>query len=308
MASNIIKHNFGRKSVYGGTSRLDFISIGEVKSVDDDTQSGRIIVDIKGVDDNIEESDKALAFPLLPKHLQVMPKVGESVFVLKLDLKDKNFVNRYWIGPIISQPQKLNLDPHFFTSQAALPSGTVNLEQAPKYISEANGVFPDKSYISIQGRNNSDLIFKDNELLLRAGQHELNQPLKFNNKNMGFFQIKYNANISVEDGDNTVDTKMTVANVVADKIHLITHNATKNFALKDRNNLITDSAMSDIINNAHPIPYGDILLKFIEATKAYILNHVHSYHGNKPVAEKAVSDNFINFDLSRINSKNIKID
>lgn len=308
MPSNIIKHNFGRKSVYNGTSRLDFISIGEVKSIDDDAQSGRIIVDIKGVDDKVEDTNKVLAFPLIPKHLQVMPKVGESVFVLKLDLEDKQYVNRYWIGPIISQPQKLNLDPHFFSSQSALPSGLVNVEQAPQFISEAKGVFPDKSYISIQGRNNSDLTFKDNEILMRAGQHMVNNPLKFNDKNMGFFQIRHNANITLENNNENAETKMSVANVVADKINLISHNGTKNFNLKNRNELITNKSMSDIINNAHPIAYGDILVEFIEAAKDYIINHVHSYHGNRPVAEKAIADRFINFDLSRINSKNIKID
>ena len=120
MPSNAIKHIFGSKSIYDGTAKLDFISIGVVIDVEDKGQAGRILVDIKGVDDKTNNSDRSWAFPFLPKHLQVMPKVGESVFVIKLDLNDKTYVNRYWVGPIISQPQKLNKDPHFFTSQAAL--------------------------------------------------------------------------------------------------------------------------------------------------------------------------------------------
>ena len=303
------KHMFGTKSVYDGTSRLDFISIGVVMAIDDAADAGRIIVNIKGVDDKTSEENQSLAFPLIPKHLQIMPKVGESVFVLKLDLKDTNYINRYWIGPIISQPQKLNKDPHFFTSQAALPSGFVDLEQAPNAMPEAQGVFPDKSYISIQGRNNSDITFKNNEVLLRAGQHEKNNPLKFNQKNPGYFQIKYNSSIKEDLGNGKSKvTDYTVANIVADKINLISHKGTKNFNLLDRNNLINDETMSEIINKAHPLPYGDILLEFIYALKEYVLNHVHSYHGNKSVSNKAISDNFINFDLSRINSKNIKID
>lgn len=309
MSSNLIKHIFGKQSVYAGTSRLDVISIGEVVSISDSADAGRILVRIKGVDDKTKDADLKMAFPLIPKHLQVMPKIGESVFVIKLDLKDTNYINRYWIGPIISQPQKLNKDQHFFSSQAALPSGVVDLEAAPSNKPEARGVYPDKSYIAIQGRNNSDLILKDNEILLRAGQHEYKKPLQFNQKNPGYFQIKYNVQVKEKlDNGGTKDKKYTVANIIADKIHLLSHKGTKNFPLVDRNQYITPDIMSDIINNAHPLPYGDILLEFIEAAKAYILNHVHSYHGNKPIAEKNIADNFINFDLSRINSKNIKID
>lgn len=309
MPSNAIKHIFGSKSIYDGAAKLDFISIGVVIDIEDKGQAGRVLVDIKGVDDKTNKSDKSWAFPFLPKHLQVMPKIGESVFVIKLDLKDTKYVNRYWVGPIISQPQKLNKDPHFFSSQAALPSGTVALEDAPQNKPECRGVFPDKSYISIQGRNNSDLIFKNNEVLLRAGQHILNNPLQFNERNAGYIQIKYNSSINETQSNGLTKTNnYTIANIVADKINLLTYKGTKNFPLLDRNQLISNETMSDIVNNAHPLPYGDILVEFIEAAKAYILNHVHSYPGNKPVANKAIADRFINFDLTRINSKNIKID
>lgn len=296
--SGLNKLIFAKPSVYNGTNKYDLVSIGVVTSIDDKNQAGRILVDIKGIDDKTSDDNKSWAFPFLPKHLQVMPKVGESVFVFKLNIEDTQYVDRYWIGPIISQPQKLNNDSHFFSSKAALPSGVVDLEQAPDNIKEAQGVFPNKKYISIQGRNNSDLTFKDNEVLIRAGQHKLNQPLLFNSENVGYIQIKY----------TTTQQTSSIVNIVGSKINLISHNGSKNFNLTGREQPISDSEMDKILKDAHPIPYGDILLDFIKFAKAYILNHTHPYSGLKPVADKAVADNFINFDLTQINSKNIKID
>lgn len=303
MGNNITKQLFNQKPVFGGSSKLTMISIGVVKSIDDDGQAGRIIVEIKGVDENIQEVIPA--FPFFPKHLQIMPKIGESVFVIKLDLNDSNFTNRFWIGPIISQPQKLQKDLHYFTSQAALPGGTVGLEVAPKFIPEAKGIFPNESDISLQGRDNSDLILKSNELLLRAGQHKISQPLLFNNENMGVFQIKYNTPIILK--DNKKITNLTVANIVADKINLITHNGDKKFNALNQTDIISDEMISDFINKAHPLPYGDILLDFLKVTKAFILNHTHAYAGLPAISDNVITDNFINFNLDTINSKNINI-
>ena len=45
------------------------------------------------------------AFPLLPKTLQTLPKVGEAVFVFMDGSVNNASAQRYYIGPIISQPQ-----------------------------------------------------------------------------------------------------------------------------------------------------------------------------------------------------------
>jgi len=303
MGNNVTKQLFNQKPVFGGSSKLTMISIGVVKSIDDDGQAGRIIVEIKGVDENIQEVIPA--FPFFPKHLQIMPKIGESVFVIKLDLNDSNFTNRFWIGPIISQPQKLQKDLHYFTSQAALPGGTVGLEVAPKFIPEAKGIFPNESDVSLQGRDNSDLILKSNELLLRAGQHKISQPLVFNNENMGVFQIKYNTPVILKGNKKT--TNLTVANIVADKINLITHTGDKKFNILNQTDIISDEIISDFINKAHPLPYGDTLIDFLKAAKAFILNHTHAYPGLPAISNNVTTDNFVNFNLDTINSKNINI-
>jgi len=310
MSSSILKkHAFNLKSIYDNSAKLDVISIGRVEAIDDESDAGRIIVSIKGIDDKKTDEEKKLtmAFPLLPKHLQVTPKVGEAVFVLKLNLKDTNYIDRYYIGPIISQPQKLKMDPFFFTAKSALATGSVEVEEAPSFKPEARGVFPDKSYISIQGRDNSDIIFKNGEVLIRAGQHKSKNILEFNNENIGYFQLKFDVPLNLTK-ETTQGKKYTVANIVADKIHLITHGGTKNFKLTDPSDLITIDEMSRIANEAHPLPYGDVIVKFMEASIKFMINHFHPYSGLKASAPQPIYNDLANFDLSSVNSKNIKLD
>ena len=130
----------GNKYTRGGSNSFDIkptddsILIGEVIDIDDPNDGGRIKVFIKGLDDKEfdfnnsgdidtkkELSHLPHAFPLLPKFLNVMPKIGESVFVL-LTNKDNKYSGRMWIGPIISQPESLDEDP-YLTSLSNLTQG-----------------------------------------------------------------------------------------------------------------------------------------------------------------------------------------
>jgi len=166
-------------------------------------------------------------------------------------------------------------------------------------VDTAKGVFPDKKYVSIQGKNNSDITFKDNEVLIRAGQHKKKQPLIFNSINPGYLQIKHGV---------TIENKLsTVSNLVSDKINLLTYNGDKIFNLTNNTNMISDDEIKKIIEQAHPSVYGDLLVDFLIYMKNYLLNHVHAYSGTKPISDPATTNKLINFNLSNILSKNIKI-
>ena len=56
---------------------------------------------------NLKENELPWVWPLLPKHLQVIPKVGEMVLVFFQNL-DGAQGNRFYIGPIISQDYYLD--------------------------------------------------------------------------------------------------------------------------------------------------------------------------------------------------------
>ncbi len=112
------KYGYGSKSIFDiGNGDKTLIVIGRVVSISDEFDGGRIKARVEGVDDTNSDSELPYSFPLIPKHLNIMPKVGESVLIFKSSLEnDKE--NRLWVGPIISQPHKLNNDPHFFSSTA----------------------------------------------------------------------------------------------------------------------------------------------------------------------------------------------
>lgn len=304
--SIVNKYNYGGKNEADFTPTPDSIFTGKVVSTSDEYDGNRIKVRIKGLDDKTGDSELPYAFPLLPKFLNVLPKIGESVFIFLLKQENK-YQNRLWLGPIISQPQKLDKDPHNFSSRSLLTAGITDPDVAPSTLPECKGVYPTnsgyfkKEDIGLQGRNNSDLIFKSNEIVLRAGKFEVNNKLKFNRKNIGYIQIKHNVTI-----DSERKTKGTVTNIVSDKINLLSHSGIPRFTLNNQDSLITDEELEKILKNTQPLVYGDILLEFIKLLKNFVVNHSHPYHGLSPVLDTNVKD-VVNFDLNRLLSKHIRI-
>lgn len=294
------KHNYGTSNIFNGETKFDSISIGKVVSINDEYDGNRIKVRIKGIDDKISETDLPYAFPLLPKFIGLVPSVGESVFVFLLK-DDNKFDNRMYIGPIISQPQKLKFDPHHFSSTSLLTYGVVTPEKAPSVIPDARGVYPKKEYFSLQGRDNTDIIFKDREIVLRAGKFETNDNLKFNKKNIGYIQIKHDAIL-----DSEKQVKGTVTNIISDKINLLSHNGSPRFNVDNQDNLISDEELAKILKNAHQMVYGDLLLELINLFKKYIINHTHPYNGLPPVKDQNVND-IIKFNLNSLLSEHIRI-
>lgn len=169
---------------------IPIIKVGEVRSVTDVTKSGRIKVRITGID---VEGDNELidCVPLLPKYLSVLPKVGECVFVFQYEYNDSSptssFKNtRFWIGPLITQPTTLN-EEQYNSALSILPDGYVKLSD-PKV---ERGSYGEDEDIVLQGRYNTDIIQKDREMWLRVGKTFENDSRKFNDKNLGYIQLKY---------------------------------------------------------------------------------------------------------------------
>ena len=79
------------------------VNKGQVEQVIDDADGLRIKVRLES-ETMTPLSQIPYAFPLLPKTFQSVPKVGEGalVFLTKSDSKE---LQRYYMGPIISQPQ-----------------------------------------------------------------------------------------------------------------------------------------------------------------------------------------------------------
>ena len=62
----------GNNGYQGGDNSVTFIRKGKVISVDDPNDAGRIRVRLMGTDNSTVDSEVHYAFPMLPKHLNVI--------------------------------------------------------------------------------------------------------------------------------------------------------------------------------------------------------------------------------------------
>jgi len=271
-----------------------------VVSNEDDNDGGRIKVRIKGFDNHIDNvNDLPYVFPMLQKFFHVIPKVGESVWVMFPDSQNP-YTNRVYFGPIISQPQTLDRDDHLVSSMTNLDSSITSPKVAPSKIPESKGVYPDKEDVALQGRNNNDIIFKDNEIVIRNGKftkEKIKGVPKFNKKTPSYIQLKNNS-------------ERGVINVVSNKIHLLTHkDGQPLFNLTDQKDLISEEELNKIISEAHSLVFGDLLIEYLNLFKDAFINHVHAYNGTKTENLKGEDtiNKFLEYDVNNLLSKNIKI-
>ena len=73
----------------------------------------------------------------------------------------------------------------------------------------------------------------------------------------------------------------------------MSHDSRTPFSLGDRKDLVTDEELGKIMENAHPVPYGDNLVDFLKKLIEVFKNHTHPYVNMPPTfseADKAVLD------------------
>jgi len=93
---------------------------------------------------------------------------------------------RFWIGPLITQPTKLS-EETYNSALSILPDGYTKLKDP----NLEEGAYGEDEDIVLQGRYNTDIIQKDRQIWLRAGKNIDGSPNKFNNKTLGYVQIKF---------------------------------------------------------------------------------------------------------------------
>jgi hypothetical protein len=282
-----------RPTVLSTVDNLKFVQIGVVASVDDPNGLGRIKVKIpgpanRGGDDGTLLEDIPWAYPMVSKFFTAQPKIGEGVFILVFT-DQKSHSDRLYFGPIISSLDNLNLDP--VNTTALTPFTFANL--SPKtnigQIPALTGVFAKPDDIAIQGRYNTDILLRKNEVLIRAGKFievnpDDNNPygFQFNTATPGFLQIR-NAVPLAKPVENVTTPIGSVVNLVGSKVNILTHqDGAPRFNLTDQDEQITDDEMLNILENAHQLPFGDILIQYLRLLKTAFLNHVHNGNGRPP--------------------------
>lgn len=320
------KYGTGQKSIIENIDNIKTLELGEVISVTDPNSLGRIKVRIKGPvskggDDGVLDDDLPWAHPMGTKFFTAQPKIKEAVFIFTFSNQQKH-VDRLYLGPIISQPQQLNFDPYYITALAGFTFGSETPKVSIDTIPNIKGVFPNPEDISIQGRDNTDIILKPNEVVLRAGKFIKTNPTKtnpfyftFNKKTQAYIQLKNDVVIK-KGTDTEKEEKGTVANIIASKINLLTHkDGTPVFNLTNQDNLISDDELLKILAEAHQLVFGDLLLEYLELFENALFFHVHNGNGNLPT-DLTTSGNKLALDTfkkksedlrKRMLSKNIRI-
>jgi hypothetical protein len=269
--------------------------------------------------DNIfsRNDDLPNCFPMLPKFNAPIPKVGETVLVFLSDSNDR-YGDRFYIGPIISNLSLLNKQTFLGGSTSNLSTGIYLPQKDISKVESSKGIYAEydtDNTVVVQGRNNSDIVFKNSEVLIRAGKFVENKPEEFNQINPAYMQIKNGFIYNDSTTKNTTVTsyfgsggpifepntkKISVNNIVADKINLLTYKGSPTFNLTQRNlannttPYITDEELNKILEEAHPLVFGDVLLEYLKAFRSAFENHVHNKFGAAPPTDNITQGYSVN--------------
>ena len=289
------------------------IRFGRVTGILDEHGGGRIQVRTN-FDNPIEKNDDlSFCIPLLPKMFHVTPKVGELVLVISMAAGKFGNCN-YYIGPIISQEDKMffeNADEAMTITQTGYHGWRHN-PRTKRGVKPT--LYPSPEDVSIEGRKDTGIQLKNEEVRIKAGVKvvDWDNP-KNNTETPAFISLKY-----YPKNDYERDGYKSTATIVADKINLIgTHTSDpvtteipvtdgSNVSGEEKDNLISDEAMNELVNKAHRLPYGDQLIEFLELFRTALAKHVHPFPTMTPCEDenmRTVAD----YNLEGMLSDNVRI-
>lgn len=253
--------------------KIPLVRFCKVLSIDDDADADRIKVRLEPEDNSKTLEQIDYAFPLLPKMFRVKPKKGEAVFVFLATANDGNS-QRYYIGPVISQDHRMYYDDYFNGADAFLRGGAKKFDTAPHMIPNMEGTLPNDNDVVIRGRRNGEIQITDNDVTLKAGVKLISEDNKykisFNEKNPGYIKTKYHLN-------PLIDNSRSTTSIVSDKIFLLSNTSPNSFKLTDKKNLITDNEYNNLITKAYKLPYGELLVDFLNAFVSAFVEHTHPF-------------------------------
>jgi hypothetical protein len=238
----------------------------------------------------IKTEDIPWAFPLLPKVFQSVPKKGEAVLIFSKNKHPKDSTQRYYIGPIIAQPQYFSYSQKE-NATALLKQSDSNPIAKMTHLDDTRGAFPNENDIAVIGRGREDVTLKyddktkTSEVDIRAGIRT--EPLNsinpniigniiFNDVDPAYIQLKYKNGLATK-GENSANS---IINMVANRINIMS-NKDSNIAhnLNDKDMLVVESKMDEIMDSLHQVPMGDKLVELLTIMKGAIMHHVHPWAG-----------------------------
>lgn len=267
--------------------------LGQVISIDNEYQGGKIKVRVKGTNKIID------SYPYLPMPFRSTPKEGEMV-VLISEMEGNTTGTVYYLGPFISLPQNYE----YSSSDDAFGSSNSNLSDSvqPTFPAISNnkateGAFPQGSDVAMIGRSSEDIILKEGEIDIRCGIRVAlsnndqfgNAKVAFNHEDPAFIQMKYEKNAYTNNFDSEDKGDFaSVINLVSNKINLMSNIETlveKDGEEKDNGDnydLLTQQDLAKLMSDKlHPAVKGDELVNVLKILVDCFLNHYHHWFGPK---------------------------
>jgi hypothetical protein len=279
------------------SNRTKTIHMGKVVEVLD---AHRLRVRIQGLDTKLKNNKLPVCYSLLPLHIHMLPAVGEVVRIILTDTSTP-YEERLWIGPVVTHYEYLSGQSYNYGDEVTMTEESIGQLAAPidrsNYVQSA-GVFPAKDAAAYEqkllGRGNTEITLGKTRVELKAGKHEAGNINKRNNQNPALIQSRIS-----DDG------KKTTSLVTADSILLLTHKGNP-LLPAIRKEDITDKDLDDAFEEAHPIPFGDVLKTFCELLRSAVTEHAHPESGMPPLKGSALNK-LLEFDLESFLSKSVKI-
>ena len=326
------------------TGQVVYVEGSTTPELSDTAGAMRIKVKLDSDGEGVRLEDLPYAFPAMPKSMQSVPKVGEGVLVLTSELGNPNS-QRYYLGPIISQPQfnsYCEFDGGRGDAVSLLDVGKPTKKQPLTAISRkkslTEGAFPKPDDVSLIGRGQEDITLRyrnspngyTSEVILRSGARleptdtnvkYLRGNVVFNNEDPSYIKVSYNRNglagLERGTGDGNVDKYESpekrqargVTNIVSDKINLISHKDTEAFgeAISDRNDMLDNMELDEIMSRLHRAVYGDELIALLKKIVSVISNHTHPFPMKPPVIGGTELEDLQGYQYERIVSPHIRI-
>lgn len=194
----------------------DPLMLGRIRAVPiSETESAILPKNWNPEKDIWTQKDPLIYLPLLPYYVSQVPQVDEYIHIFYYNTSQNVDNTKFYIQGPITRPQN-NFFENWHNTESMLSSGPF-LKQA-NYIKDplsyeikgnAKGIYPEPGDNSLLGRGTSDVIVKEDEVLIRAGKNIRTQTAGFNlptpRQNRAFLQV---SSFSQEQNDqNTIKQK-----------------------------------------------------------------------------------------------------
>jgi hypothetical protein len=244
--------------------------------------SGNII---PGRDKNYPTAKLPICIPLLPEFFHGRVSVGEMVIIISENPSDLSSV-RYYIGPLISS--QLNLSYQSYESSSDVFSLSNYAQQnttAPSTKDKKNASsYAQQSDISIQGRRDSDIIFRPRYAILRAGTFNTDNstlntttPCTIEIKQVDTQPAQQNS-IKIFNSLSSSSWKpYSQTNIQSTNINI--YSPEGKFVTPNNNSPEISDRLKDFGNlslSLHPSVFGDELLILLNLILKFLITHIHT--------------------------------